>query len=104
LTVSGATPPAAPIAACRRDGVAALARGLGPGVARAARRRRRAQPPRAGTLERTPWHHDQPYYPVDGEQIVSLWMPLDPVGAVLDSPAFPVVWREGVGRVYAARV
>lgn len=28
-----------------------------------------------GTLERTPWHHDQPYYPIDGEQIVSLWIP-----------------------------
>ncbi len=32
-----------------------------------------------GTQERTPWHHDQPYYPIDGEQIVSLWTPLDPV-------------------------
>lgn len=32
-----------------------------------------------GTEERTPWHHDQPYYPIDGEQIVSLWLPLDPV-------------------------
>ncbi|MEK9719503.1 MAG: phytanoyl-CoA dioxygenase family protein [Quisquiliibacterium sp.] len=32
-----------------------------------------------GTLEKTPWHHDQPYYPVDGHQIVSLWIPLDAV-------------------------
>ncbi|RPH42057.1 MAG: phytanoyl-CoA dioxygenase family protein [Burkholderiales bacterium] len=32
-----------------------------------------------GTREKTPWHHDQPYYPVDGEQIVSFWIPLDPV-------------------------
>ena len=32
------------------------------------------------TAERTPWHHDQPYYPVDGEQICSIWLPLDPVG------------------------
>lgn len=32
-----------------------------------------------GTREKTPWHHDQPYYPVDGEQIVSFWVPLDPV-------------------------
>ena len=32
-----------------------------------------------GTQERTPWHHDQPYYPIDGEQVVSLWLPLDPV-------------------------
>jgi ectoine hydroxylase-related dioxygenase (phytanoyl-CoA dioxygenase family) len=32
-----------------------------------------------GTQESTPWHHDQPYYPVDGEQLVSFWIPLDPV-------------------------
>ena len=32
-----------------------------------------------GTSERTPWHHDQPYYCVDGEQVCSIWMPLDPV-------------------------
>lgn len=27
----------------------------------------------------TPWHQDQPYYNVDGNQTVSLWVPLDPV-------------------------
>jgi ectoine hydroxylase-related dioxygenase (phytanoyl-CoA dioxygenase family) len=32
-----------------------------------------------GTREKTPWHHDQPYYPVDGEHLVSFWIPLDPV-------------------------
>ncbi len=32
-----------------------------------------------GTEMPTPWHHDQPYYCVDGKQNVSLWMPLDPV-------------------------
>lgn len=32
-----------------------------------------------GTLEATPWHHDQPYYPVDGDQVCSVWLPLDPV-------------------------
>jgi ectoine hydroxylase-related dioxygenase (phytanoyl-CoA dioxygenase family) len=32
-----------------------------------------------GTLEPTPWHHDQPYYPVDGDQVCSIWLPLDPV-------------------------
>ncbi len=32
-----------------------------------------------GTVEATPWHHDQPYYPVDGEQLCSLWLPLDAV-------------------------
>ena len=31
------------------------------------------------TLEPTPWRHDQPYYCFDGDDIVSLWMQLDPV-------------------------
>lgn len=35
----------------------------------------------AGASERTPWHHDQPYYSVDGEQNVSMWIALDPVPA-----------------------
>lgn len=34
-----------------------------------------------GTPEGTAWHHDQPYYPIDGEQLVSLWLPLDAVPA-----------------------
>lgn len=33
----------------------------------------------AGALKRTPWHQDQPYYPVSGKQICSIWMPIDPV-------------------------
>ncbi|MCU1391659.1 MAG: hypothetical protein JWM34_87 [Ilumatobacteraceae bacterium] len=32
-----------------------------------------------GTTEITPWHHDQPYYCVDGEQNVSFWIALDAV-------------------------
>lgn len=32
-----------------------------------------------GTDKITPWHHDQPYYCVDGDQVCSLWIPLDPV-------------------------
>lgn len=32
-----------------------------------------------GTREKTPWHHDQPYYPVEGEHLISFWIPLDPV-------------------------
>ena len=32
-----------------------------------------------GTQDRTPWHHDQPYYCVNGDDYVSLWIPLDPV-------------------------
>lgn len=34
-----------------------------------------------GATERTPWHHDQPYYCLDGDQTVSLWVPLDSVPA-----------------------
>ena len=33
----------------------------------------------AGTLDRSPWHQDQPYYSIDGRQTVSFWIPLDPV-------------------------
>jgi ectoine hydroxylase-related dioxygenase (phytanoyl-CoA dioxygenase family) len=32
-----------------------------------------------GATERTPWHHDQPYYCFDGDQNVSMWIALDPV-------------------------
>jgi len=32
-----------------------------------------------GTGRKTPWHHDQPYYCVEGRQLCSLWIPLDPV-------------------------
>jgi ectoine hydroxylase-related dioxygenase (phytanoyl-CoA dioxygenase family) len=32
-----------------------------------------------GTLDRTPWHHDQPYYCIDGRDTCSMWIPLDPV-------------------------
>lgn len=32
-----------------------------------------------GTREKTPWHHDQPYYPIDGEHVISFWIPLDTV-------------------------
>ncbi len=32
-----------------------------------------------GTKEVTPWHHDQPYWPVRGEQICSVWRSLDTV-------------------------
>lgn len=32
-----------------------------------------------GTETRTPWHHDLPYWPIDGSQICTLWLALDPV-------------------------
>jgi ectoine hydroxylase-related dioxygenase (phytanoyl-CoA dioxygenase family) len=31
------------------------------------------------TSEVTPWHHDEPYYCIDGASNVSLWVSLDPV-------------------------
>lgn len=34
-----------------------------------------------GTPKLTPWHQDAPYYFVEGEQTISLWIPLDPVKA-----------------------
>jgi ectoine hydroxylase-related dioxygenase (phytanoyl-CoA dioxygenase family) len=33
-----------------------------------------------GTSLVTPWHQDSPYYCVAGDQTVSFWIPLDPVG------------------------
>lgn len=32
-----------------------------------------------GTLVPTPWHHDLTFWPVEGTEVCSLWMPLDPV-------------------------
>ena len=32
-----------------------------------------------GNQSKTPWHQDQPYYPVEGRHVCSIWMPLDPV-------------------------
>ena len=33
-----------------------------------------------GNSERTPWHQDTPYWPIEGEQIASAWISLDPLG------------------------
>lgn len=32
-----------------------------------------------GTRQRTPWHQDQPYYNIEGDQNCSMWIPVDPV-------------------------
>ena len=32
-----------------------------------------------GTLQRTPWHQDQPYYNIEGNKNISFWIPVDPV-------------------------
>ncbi len=31
------------------------------------------------TVQKTPWHQDQPYYNIDGVQNCSMWLPVDPV-------------------------
>lgn len=33
----------------------------------------------AGTRQGTPWHQDQPYYDVEGRDVVSMWLPVDAV-------------------------
>ena len=34
---------------------------------------------KSGTEQMTPWHQDQPYYNIAGQQSVSFWIPVDPV-------------------------
>jgi ectoine hydroxylase-related dioxygenase (phytanoyl-CoA dioxygenase family) len=31
------------------------------------------------TQQVSPWHQDQPYYNIDGNQTCSMWLPVDPV-------------------------
>ena len=31
------------------------------------------------TPSRTPWHQDVPYWPIEGDQMCTVWIPLDPV-------------------------
>lgn len=54
-----------------------------------------------GTLEQTPWHHDLPYYGVDGNQLCSIWLPLDPVPQAA-CPEF-VVGSHAQGQLYYPR-
>ena len=55
-----------------------------------------------GTGEVTPWHHDLPYYGVDGEKLCSIWLPLDPVPASA-CPEF-VAGSHAGGRMYYPRL
>lgn len=32
-----------------------------------------------GEIAPSPWHHDVPFWPVDGDQVCSIWLALDPV-------------------------
>lgn len=67
-------------AAVYESGLAEVAAGLmGSGTARFFHEHVLVKEP--GSSERTPWHHDQSYYCVDGDQNVSMWIALDPVPA-----------------------
>ena len=54
-----------------------------------------------GNGSATPWHQDQPYYSVDGNQTVSLWVPLDPVVAEV-CPKF-LAGSHADGKLYLPR-
>ena len=34
----------------------------------------------AGTDTPTPWHQDMPFFPMEGRQSCTIWIPLDPIG------------------------
>ena len=55
-----------------------------------------------GTREATPWHHDMPYYGVDGEQACSIWLPLDPVPRMA-CPEF-IAGSHNSGKMYYPRL
>ena len=54
-----------------------------------------------GTREVSPWHQDQPYYCVDGDQVASAWIPLDPVPRAV-CPQF-VAGSHRWGKMYTPR-
>jgi ectoine hydroxylase-related dioxygenase (phytanoyl-CoA dioxygenase family) len=49
----------------------------------------------ARTVQRTPWHQDQPYYDVDGSHVVSMWLPVDPIPRVSTLELIAGSHREG---------
>ncbi|MDJ0936979.1 MAG: phytanoyl-CoA dioxygenase family protein [Kiloniellales bacterium] len=55
-----------------------------------------------GTAKETIWHHDMPYYCVTGDQVVSFWMPLDPVPREI-CPRF-LAGSHAWGKLYYPRV
>ena len=54
-----------------------------------------------GTSKATPWHHDMPYYCVQGQQTVSLWIALDPIPR--DSSLMFVAGSHRWGQMYYPR-
>ncbi|XP_033609002.1 probable phytanoyl-CoA dioxygenase isoform X2 [Cryptotermes secundus] len=54
-----------------------------------------------GAEKATPWHHDQSYYPINGDKVCSIWMPVDPVS--LDSTLRLVCGSHRWGRWFKPR-
>ena len=45
---------------------------------------------------RTPWHQDQPYYNISGQQNCSFWIPVDPVGRESTPCMPPAGWARTI--------
>jgi ectoine hydroxylase-related dioxygenase (phytanoyl-CoA dioxygenase family) len=50
----------------------------------------------------TPWHQDLPYWPVRGDHVLSLWVPLDPVTVESGAVQY-VAGSHKLGKMYAPR-
>ena len=55
-----------------------------------------------GTTKATVWHHDMPYYCVQGEQTISIWLALDPVPQMV-CPRF-IAGSHRLGKLYYPRL
>lgn len=47
------------------------------------------------TQAKTPWHQDQPYYNIDGNQVCSMWLPVDAVSEASTLKFIAGTHREG---------
>jgi ectoine hydroxylase-related dioxygenase (phytanoyl-CoA dioxygenase family) len=54
-----------------------------------------------GTSKVTPWHQDQPYLPLTGDQVLRIWVPLDTV--TVDTGAVQYLKGSHLGPIYQAR-
>ena len=55
-----------------------------------------------GTIDATPWHADQPYWPLRGRQVVTIWIALDPVATESGGLEF-VAGSHGWGKWFQPR-
>ena len=55
-----------------------------------------------GSAAPTPWHHDLPYWCVDGDQVCSVWVPMDPVDRASGAVEF-IAGSHRSGTLYRAQ-